>query len=244
MAKSEEFKLVFAEKNDTQREFDVLRGRIIVLEASVASGKTCLARSIVHHLKERGLDARCFAEFFSKDLLDLYLSDRQRYGFSFQIIMAVTRIERYRTEIVDYARNGGIAVVDRFAVGDNAFERMLYKEGLINEEEHRVYWAVMRMLKTVQAPDYTVYLKCTPETCLDRVKTRGIESEVKAYNLDFFRKLQSAHEEVYTGHQITTLDYNERLHIEPDDHLSWGDVSRILHQIISIEPIRMIPTGH
>lgn len=226
----------FQEKNPVQREFDCLRGRIIVLEGLVGPGKSRLCHSIVHYLNKHGMRAKYFEEFFVKDFLDLYLSDRKRYGFSFQIAMGVIRIERYRTEIVEYARTGGIALVDRFILGDNAFERMLYKDGLISEYEHTVYWNVLGTLKQVEAPDYTVFLKCTIDTCMERIKIRGIQSEIKSYiadNPDYLPKLAKCYEEVYEGHDIIFIDYDAHLYIEQDGFLRWTDVQRILRLIIA-----------
>ena len=92
--------------------------------------------------------------------------------------------------------------MDRFILGDNAFERLLYKEGYISKKEHKVYWAVLNTLKQVEAPDYTVFLDCTVEVCRERVITRGIDSEIKAYTPEFFIKLKECYEEVYNGQDI------------------------------------------
>ena len=95
--------VAFLEKNAVQKEFACLRSRVLVLEGLVGPGKSRLARSIVHHLTNHGMRAKYFEEFFVKEYLDLYLSDRKRYGLSFQISMAVIRIGRYISEIIEYA---------------------------------------------------------------------------------------------------------------------------------------------
>jgi deoxyadenosine/deoxycytidine kinase len=82
--------------------------------------------------------------------------------------------------IKDIFRNGG-GTLDRSIFGDRIFAEMLYHDGDMLEEEFGTYSTLLaNMLEHAQNPDLLVYLDCTVDTALERIKkrNRGLESGI------------------------------------------------------------------
>jgi hypothetical protein len=95
---------------------------------------------------------------------------------------------------MDFADNGGIAIVDRCLVGDYAFALMQHRKGFISDVEWKVYRSVAEKDR-LPKPDVILYLSCTPEVGFERMRRRNISSEVSGYTLEYFQELLEAYTE-------------------------------------------------
>lgn len=223
---------MFASRNSNYDHFRSLKGGIFTIEGIIGVGKTTLGKSLVYYLNEIGLEAKFYPEYMNKDLLNQYIEDMKRYAYTFQMIMLCKRIEIYR-EAERYAATGGIAIIDRSIIGDMTFARMQKDNGNFTESEWQVYLSLMKQ-EIQLTPTKSLFLKCTPCTSMDRVKLRGIESEIKGYDIKYM-------EQLYAAYEISINECNNVNHIilEWDNPISLNDgyitnklIKNILIQLI------------
>lgn len=169
-----------------------LKGGIYTIEGIIGVGKTTLGRSAERYLNTIGLKAKFYPEYVNKDLLSQYISDMKRYAYSFQMIMLCKRIEIYR-EAEKFAETGGIALIDRSIIGDMTFARMQKENGNFTEDEWKIYLSLMKQ-EIQLTPTASLFLRCSPQTSLNRVKIRGIEAEINGYTIEYMTQLHNAYE--------------------------------------------------
>lgn len=183
---------MFAARHPQFNRFKCLKGSVFTIEGIIGVGKTTLGRSIESYLNEIGLPTKFFPEYINAELLAQYISDMKRYAYTFQMVMLCKRIEIYR-EAERYAATGGIALVDRSIIGDMTFAQMQHDNGNFTAAEWNTYLSLMRQ-EIQLTPAGSIYLRCSPGTSLARVKTRGIEAEIKGYAPEYMEMLHNAYE--------------------------------------------------
>lgn len=189
-----------------RRKYAFLQGSTIVLEGPIGGGKTTLGLSMLMHLTKLGFDVEWIPENIPKPLLKLYTTDMKRYAFSFQVIVA-----RDRKAVLEQAqkmkKTGKIFIIDRCLLGDFAFAWMQKKKGFFTEEEFEVYKGLIRT--EAPPPDFTVYLDVPPEVAFSRMQKRGNPAEIAGYTLEYFKELETAHQEVLTGTDYLRINWEE-----------------------------------
>lgn len=205
---------MFNPRHPLYNNYKSLIGGVYTLEGLIGVGKTCLGISIVSFLNSIGLNAQFFPEYVNKDFLNEYIEDMPRYSYAYQVMMLCKRIEIYK-DAQRFAATGGIAIIDRSLIGDMTFARMQKEKGFMTERNWNNYLSMAK--DEIQlAPTASVYLACTTETSLGRVRTRGLESEIKGYSPEYMDDLRAAYEksiaECNTVQHIT-VDWNQKMTI-------------------------------
>jgi deoxyadenosine/deoxycytidine kinase len=184
---------MFSDRHPLYNRFKQLKGGIYTIEGIIGVGKTTAGRSLEHFLIEIGIPAKFYPEYMNKDLLEQYIFNMKRYAYAFQMIMLCKRIEIYR-EAERLASTGCVVFIDRSIMGDMTFARMQKNNGYFTENEWKIYLSFVE--QDIQlVPTSSIFLKCSPESSLDRVKQRGIESEIKHYSLKYMRQLEIAYQQ-------------------------------------------------
>lgn len=183
---------MFADRHPDYNKLKSLKGGIYTIEGIIGVGKTTLGRSAERYLNNIGLKAKFYPEYINKDLLAQYIGDMKRYAYSFQMIMLCKRISIYR-EAERFAETGGIALIDRSIIGDMTFARMQKDNGNFTEDEWNIYLSLMKQ-EIQLTPTASLFLRCSPQTSLDRVKIRGIEAEISGYTIEYMTQLHDAYE--------------------------------------------------
>lgn len=146
-----------------------------------------------------------------KNILQTFYDDIPRWAYTFQNIAYVTRmmkIERsIRNSTSDYVFLDRSIDTDRYV-----FEKMLWEEGQLQKIEHEAYelWCqfYQEFVRT-ESDKKIIYLRCSPEVCLDRIKIRGREEE-KNITMEYLNKLHKAHEDwLSNNHCALILDCNK-----------------------------------
>ncbi len=202
---------VFKSTKRYQIDFRCLVGSIIGLEGLIGAGKTTAGRSMVNFLNENGIKAKFFKEFVNPRLLKQYISDMKKYSYTFQLIMGMKRLEIYH-KASEYAKTGGIAIIDRTLLGDMTFALMQYHNGNYTEEEWDTYNDIIKT-GTSLAPSLVVYFKTSSAKAYERMVSRGYKSEKDGYTIDYFRTLCARYDEVMERAKktycILDLDWNK-----------------------------------
>lgn len=187
----------FIKMSNEVRKLLCLRGNVITVEGLIGAGKSTLGRSVVRYLNSLGLEAIFYSEFVHPSLLEQYIGDMDKYGYSFQIIMVRERLRIYK-EASKAAEMGKIAIVDRCILGDIAFAKMLYDQGIISNEEWKIYLSLIRKDQIIE-PSLTIYLDCSATEAFRRMKVRSNDAEVSGYTLKYFQQLEKSYNQIIQG---------------------------------------------
>jgi deoxyadenosine/deoxycytidine kinase len=148
--------------------------RVIIIEGQIGVGKTTMGE-----LLERELGITLFRELQHEEthtLLDRFYSDQRRWAFTLQIHFLN---ERFRM-IKEIRRSGGGAL-DRSIYGDRIFAEVIHEDGTMTDEEFMTYDTLLdNMLEHVESPDLLIYLDCSVDTAVERIRkrNRGLEGGI------------------------------------------------------------------
>jgi len=70
----------------------------------------------------------------------------------------------------------------------------MYREGNLDVAEYAIYSEVCQAVINQCPLKAIIYLKCSPELCLQRIRQRGRKGE-EGISLDYLRKVHERHEE-------------------------------------------------
>ena len=108
-------------------------------------------------------------------LTNLY-KDTKKFAFRFQMMAYISRLKLLREAVK--SNKYDIIITERCVATDrNVFAKMLYDSGDIEEDEYTIYnkW-YNEFLDDVPIKGL-IYIKATPETCMERIKKRAREGE-------------------------------------------------------------------
>ncbi|MFP3959959.1 MAG: deoxynucleoside kinase [Spirochaetaceae bacterium] len=169
---------------------------MIIIEGQIGVGKTTMGEIL-----EREAGIPLFRELtnpYTLDLLDRFYADKKRWAFTLQVHFLN---ERFRM-IKDIFRNGG-GTLDRSIYGDRIFAEMLHEDGDMLEEEFHTYSTLLdNMLEHAKYPDLLIYLDCTVDTALERIRNRnrGRESGIPR---DYLENLNARYLRWYDAYDLS-----------------------------------------
>lgn len=111
-------------------------------------------------------------------LTDFY-KDMDKYGAIMQIWLLNARLRQHK-EFAAALSNGSIkgVVQDRTIWEDTIFAKMLYEQGRITQRDYNTYLDLFdNMIKDLVFPSVLVYLDCSVDTAMTRIKARGRAAE-------------------------------------------------------------------
>jgi deoxyadenosine/deoxycytidine kinase len=182
---------------------------IIVIESVIAAGKTTLIAALKDYCDAIGTECIVYDEPINRDFLKLYVSNIRKYAFPFQVIIGRERIALLERAIEKDSPEK-IILLDRGICGDAAFALMQYENGYFTDQEYEVYKSLTDN-NFLKGDFQTIYLRCSPEKCFERMKKRGEEQ----YTLEYLAKLHEVHEELL-GNCCRTFEWDEDRDYIPD----------------------------
>ncbi len=187
---------------------------MICIEGQIGVGKTTIGTIIENRF---GIPLyRELANPKTLALLDRFYADKPRWAFTLQIHFLN---ERFRM-IKQIFRDGG-GTLDRSIFGDRIFADMLHNDGDMNDEEYHTYTTLLdNMLEHAQNPRLLIYLDCTVDTALERIKVRnrGLESGIPR---DYLDNLNARYLEWYDAYRLSPKIFvnTEEFHVDHPDEL-------------------------
>jgi deoxyadenosine/deoxycytidine kinase len=131
----------------------------------------------------------------NKSLFELYYNDKTRYAFLFQIMALQTRFENLVQSHNEETKHK-VVVCERSILTDyNIFAKMMREDGFLSQLELDIYkkcHAFMMQICKVHV-DKMIYLRASPETCLERVQKRNRIGEDNI-NIEFLKHLHDSHD--------------------------------------------------
>lgn len=189
----------------------------ISVTGTIGAGKTSLVTNLAKHF---GYDAM-FEPVKDNPYLDLFYKDMGKYAFAMQVWLLNCRYRQHK-EIVVRIANGSLpgVIQDRNLFEDQIFCTMLHEQKLISDLDYKTYLDLLdnMVVHDVVFPGLIVYLRCSPETAMNRIAQRGRACE-KGISMEYMKDLHS-HYEAYiagmksAGARILEIDYEKFLPVE------------------------------
>jgi deoxyadenosine/deoxycytidine kinase len=138
------------------------------------------------------------------NVLKNYYDDPKRWAFTFQLNAIHSRnmlwkqITSEQPDRLHYSERSPLA--DRYVFGE-----IMYREGNLDAAEYEIYSEVCGAVIRECPLKAIIYLKCSPELCLERIRQRGRKGE-EGISLEYLRKVHERHEEWLLGiHSIPVI---------------------------------------
>lgn len=213
----------------------------LCIEGNIGSGKTELLKLITKEnenfdIINEPLDQ--WQNFCGQDLLKKSYEDPMKYAFIFQLLVTLTLSEELYNKLskseIDYEdkeNNGETCskrkrknseIVDKFCISERSLFSVVYcflklaksRERVTELEYELLCKQVNHLIEVNGIPQYVLYLKCDPETCLERIKLRNRTGEDNI-TLDYLKEIDKEHEimiktlnEKYNI-KVVTIDVNK-----------------------------------
>jgi deoxyadenosine/deoxycytidine kinase len=207
---------------------------IISVDGNIGSGKSTKVKDIENYYKEKGRTDVIFiqepvdswnsvVDENGVTILSNYYRDQKRFAFRLQMLAYISRLSLLR----DAVKKGYKYIITERCVGTdkNVFSKMLYDKGDIEHDEYIIYKKWYEEFISDVPIGAIVYIKASPETCLQRVNIRAREGE--NIPLEYLKECDKYHNEWIDGENIPKLviDADIDLHKNPEVNI------RILEQI-------------
>ncbi|WIA28596.1 hypothetical protein OEZ86_011136 [Tetradesmus obliquus] len=129
------------------------------------------------------------------NLLDRFYSDPERYAYTFQNYVFMSRVLQERNST---GLRKPVRLMERSVFSDRmVFVRAVRESGWMGDVELAVYdsWfgPILETNPSLK-PDGFIYLKCDPSTCMERLKMRGRHEE-DSISIDYLEGLHAKHED-------------------------------------------------
>lgn len=189
---------------------------IFSVEGNIGSGKSTLLEYLkqnitqidkysVIYLQEPVDIWNTIVDTSGKTILEKYYSDQKKYAFAFQMMAYITRLSQIKKIIKD-SPDYSIIITERCLYTDyHIFAKMLYNSGLIEDIEYSIYCKWFNEFIGDSNISGFIYVKTTPETCLNRIALRNRTGE-NSIPLDYLLNCHSYHESWLIGNNTLILD--------------------------------------
>ncbi|GAA5159063.1 deoxynucleoside kinase [Viridibacterium curvum] len=145
------------------------KSRYIVVEGPIGAGKTTLARRLAERLNNASL---LLEQPELNPFLGRFYQNMDRWALATQLEFLFQRTELLRG--LDAHKRDGHRVISDFLLDKDP----LFAGLTLGEEEESLYRRAWRSLHPqAPAPDLVIYLQAKPETLIERVRRRGMDSE-------------------------------------------------------------------
>ena len=188
---------------------------IISFDGNIGSGKSTKVKDIENYYKEQGRDDILFIQepvnewnsIVDKNgvtILSNYYKDQKRFAFRLQMLAYISRLSLIRKA----AKKGyKYIITERCVATDrNVFSKMLYNKGDIEDDEYSIYTKWYNEFIEDIPIGAIVYIKASPEVCLERVNIRAREGE--NIPIEYLKECDKYHDEWIHSETIPKLIIN------------------------------------
>ena len=185
---------------------------IISFDGNIGSGKSTKVKDIEKYYNEQGRTDILFiqepidtwnsvVDEKGVTILSNYYKDQKRFAFRLQMLAYISRLALLR----DAIKKGYKYIITERCVGTdrNVFSKMLYDKGDIEHDEYIIYKKWYSEFICDVPIGAIVYIKASPEICLERVNIRAREGE--NIPLVYLKECDKYHDEWINSEQIPKL---------------------------------------
>jgi deoxyadenosine/deoxycytidine kinase len=187
---------------------------LISIEGNIGSGKSTLVEYLKSINKYVFVDEPVNEWLSIKDkdgsnALECFYKNQKENAFCFQILAYITRLKKLMDKIKEYPSDVVIITERSIETDRNVFAKMLYEDGFISSIEWETYNYWFSTFKDVSKVDLIIYIKTSPEKCLERINKRN-RAEETSIKIDYLVKCNKYHDD--------WLNYNHNNLIIIDGH--------------------------
>lgn len=159
---------------------------IITIDGNIGAGKTTIL-NYLHTNYNIYIDLEPVDKW--KPFLDDIYNNKKNY-FNFQI-----RVWLDRSWIQEKDNTTIIMERSPYFIR-NTFNKYMATNNLINKQENNIIQELYNKTDLIWKSDFYIYIRSTPENCLERIYKRGRENE-KEITLEYLKAIHKLHEEAY-----------------------------------------------
>lgn len=169
----------------------------LFIQGNIGSGKSTIL-NILRKVKDYEIIDEPVNAWNKLGILDEFYKDKKKRGYTFQTFAFISRLEDY----VKSSVNGkNVKIYERSIYADKyCFAQNSHDCGYIDDFEWKVYneifdkWvSLVNALKKERSEiEITVFVKCSPEKCMERIKKRNRDAESQI-SMDYLTKLHNIH---------------------------------------------------
>lgn len=181
----------------------------VCVEGGIGSGKTTLIRALQANLLTSNINSNIFPEpiniwtaYGSEriNLLKNMYNDPSEHAFKFQTVAAISRL----TQLRDMS---GLSIVERSILSQKkVFVPLLVDSGMLDPLEEDILSEMFTNLSKLPCliPDIVIYLRSSPEKCLERIQIRNREEET-GIDLDYLQRVNRLYDSWLLSHPAQTV---------------------------------------
>ena len=214
---------------------------IISFDGNIGSGKSRKVTEIEEYFKEKGRNDILFiqepvdewnsiVDENGTTILSNYYKDQKRFAFRLQMLAYISRLSLLRKA----AKKGYKYIITERCVGTdrNVFSKMLYDKGDIEHDEYMIYKKWYDEFISDVPIGAIVYIKASPEVCLERVNTRAREGE--NIPLDYLKECSKYHDEWIASENVPKLVIDADIDLNKNPEQKIGILKQIEEFINSL----------
>ncbi len=169
--------------------------KYIAVEGPIGVGKTELAKMLADHFGGRLV----LENHEENPFLSAFYKDRDRYSFQVQLFFLLSRFKQQQ-EFFSGELLASHVISDYFFGKDRIFANLN-----LNPNELALYDYVASLFeKNIPLPDLILYLTCSPEILMKRIKKRGRGSE-KRIEIEYLAALVESYSKYFFHFNLTPL---------------------------------------
>lgn len=153
------------------------RNITVAIEGNIGSGKTSLLQFFKQNSSVEVIEepVKKWQNVDGSNTLELMYSDPKRWSYLFESYVLLTMME-----IHQQPQNTPVRLLERSAYSARfCFMENLHRSGTLSTVEYTVFQEWFDYLMTTEKPqvDLIVYLRTSPEKCMERIKMRSRDEE-------------------------------------------------------------------
>jgi len=172
---------------------------IYTIEGNIGSGKSTLLEQLAQYNNkviaiQEPVDVwRSIKDISGKDMIEKFYTNQEKYAFSFQMMAYISRLHLIKKKLKENPT--AILITERSVLTDRyVFAKMLYDDKKIESVNYQIYLKWFdEFIKDLPIKGI-IYLKTTPNICLERIKNRKRKGE-KSITIKYINRCHNYHQE-------------------------------------------------
>ena len=197
---------------------------IYTIEGNIGSGKSTLLKYLNENLEINSVQEpvsvwKEIKDDDGKNMIEKFYDNQEKYAFPFQMMAFISRIHLLKKKLQE--NPNGIFISERSVYTDrHVFAKMLYDDKKIEYVNYEIYLKWFDEFVNDLPIKGIIYVKTTPNICLERIKMRDRKGE-ESISIEYINRCHKYHQDwinkVENTSKVLILDgdcKNPKSHVE------------------------------